>query len=354
MYTPIIRCRQSEVLALRELSIEAKSRCMPLLDLPAPGRREDRASAIAYTERNIARLRGALRNLEGIFVDSSELDPSLRLRADEHPLLGAARAAGESGALPIPVTGLHRDSDHMSAALMVREQLANGFICFRLDPTDISTATLTCRRLRSFLLENSISASDAFIVIDLQSVFRQDPDLFVPMIGRFFSQLGPQDWRSIVVGGYGIPDEISDAIAVRQQGYIPRVEQIIYQRVAQAHQAQNLWFADYTVLSPSHVELDWRLMSRVMSPKAIYTLEDSWFVVRGAPFSTHQDGFDQYYDLAAEVVALEEFSGPPFSFGDRYIEERSRRIPKAGNPSSWIKACVNHHIAFTSLAHAGK
>lgn len=327
---------------------------MPLLDLPAPSRSVDRASAIGYTQRNIGRLRGALQNFTGVFVDSSELDPTLRLHGGEHPLLSAARAAAESDALPIPVTGLHRDTAHMGAALVVREELADNLICVRLDATDVSTATLTHRRLRSFLAENSVSAAETFILIDLKSLFRQDPEPFVSMITRFLSQLGPNEWRAIVVGGYGIPDEISEAVAVREQGYVPRVEQVIFESITRRHPLHNLWFADYTTLSPSHTELDWRVMSRVMSPKAIYTLDDSWFIVRGGPFSTHEDGFDQYYDLAAEIVALEEFAGATFSFGDRYIEERSRRIPKAGNPSSWIKACVNHHIAFTSLAHAGE
>jgi hypothetical protein len=305
-----------------------------------------------YTERNILRVSGALDNLESVFIDSSELDPTLRLAGGEHPLVSLATTVAQSGVVPVPVTGLHRDAEHMTAALTIFRDHSPGAICLRLDATDMSTSTLTWRRLLSLLSDNSISTSDVFILVDLQSVFRLDPAPLILMVSRFMTQVVGNDWKGFIVGGYGIPDDISEAVAVREQGYIPRVEQLIYRGVAQLHPFENLWFADHTTLSPSHVELDWRLMSRVMSPKAIYTLRDSWFVVRGGPFSTHEDGYDQYYDLAAEIVALEEFSGADFSFGDRYIEERSRRRPKAGSPSSWIKACVNHHITASALAHA--
>ena len=88
-----------------------------------------------------------------------------------------------------------------------------------------------------------------------------------------------------------------------------------------------------------------------MSPKALYTLEDLWFVVRGGALSSHPDGYDQYYSIADEIVALDEYCGPDYSYGDGYISERSKRVGKPGNAGSWIVACVNHHLTFTANAH---
>lgn len=351
MYTPIVRCRQSEVLAIRELPPDAKAHCVPLLDLPAPSKNDDKVSPADYTERNIGRLKKALDSLERVFVDSSEIDPTLRLSGGKHPLVEASKAVALAGAVPVPVTGLHRDASHMKAASKVRTELANGSLCIRLDPTDINTATLTYKRVLALLSENAVDTSETILLLDLQSVFREKSDPLVTMVSRFMARAMKSEWAGVVIAGYGIPDELGEAVAVREQGYIPRTEQIIYRKVAEAHTINKLWFGDYTTLSPTHVELDWRLMSRVMSPKATYTLEDSWFVVRGGPFSRHADGYGQYYDLAAEIVALEEFSGAEFSYGDNYIKERADRLPPPGNPSSWIKACVNHHITLTAVSH---
>ena len=89
-----------------------------------------------------------------------------------------------------------------------------------------------------------------------------------------------------------------------------------------------------------------------MTPRAIYALEDSWLVVRGGAFASHPDGRKQYYSIAKEIVALEEFSGAEFSDGDAYIAERAVGTPSSGSPGSWIGACVNHHITYTARAHA--
>jgi hypothetical protein len=89
-----------------------------------------------------------------------------------------------------------------------------------------------------------------------------------------------------------------------------------------------------------------------MCPKAIYTLDDLWFVVRGGAFSSHPDGYGQYFSIADEIVALDEYCGPDFSYGDAYIADRANRSGKPGSPASWITACVNHHITFTANTHA--
>ena len=80
-------------------------------------------------------------------------------------------------------------------------------------------------------------------------------------------------------------------------------------------------------------------------------MEDLLFVVRGGAFSSHPDEYDQYFTMADEIVALDDYCGPDYSFGDKYISDRANRIGKPGSPGSWITACVNHHLTFTANAH---
>lgn len=351
MYTPIIRNRQSEVRAVLELSWETKLHCLPLMDLAAPSKKSDKASAERYVERNILRMVKALKGFERVLVDSSELDPALRIKGSRHPLIEAAGAVVGAGCLPIPVTGLHRDESHAKAALKIRHNVGNGPICFRLDATDVGTASLSHKQLQHFLLENSLNSADVILLLDLQSVYGEDPNFLAGQVSRFITQVNKSAWAGLIVAGYGVPDRLADAIAVREQGYIPRIEQSVYLSVAKGVRMDNLWYGDYTTLSPTQVELDWRLISKVMGPKAVYALTDSWFVVRGAPFSGHADGYGQYHDLASEILALEEFPGPDYSFGDKYIHECAARVSSTGSPASWITACVNHHITLSAENH---
>lgn len=353
MYSPILRNRQSEVLAFNHLSIAIKSHVMPVLDVAAPTKTADKTTGLKYVERNIARTVKCMKGFPVVFVDSSELDPTFRLSGGIHPLQSAAVAIVSAGGHPVPVTGLHRDAAHKFAAMSVANEQAQPRLCVRLDATDVSTATLTNKRVQDLLDADSLAASQIYLLFDLQCLFGMEKDAMSKQVLRLLKLLQTKTWAGIMVGGYGIPDQLSTAVSTKDQGYLRRIEQDVF-RDAAAHEMETpRWFADYTVLPPSVVELDWRLIRKVMSPKALYTLAELWFVVRGGAFSSHPDEYDQYYSMADEIVALDEYCGSDYSYGDEYISGRSKRAGTPGSPGSWITACVNHHITFTANAHKG-
>lgn len=351
MYSPILRNRQSELLAIRHLSKSIRPSLMPVLDVAAPTKSADRAAGLRYVERNLERTEKYVTGFPAVFVDSSELDPAFRLSHGVHPLEGAAAAIVGAGGRPIPVTGLHRDATHKAAAIAIAKDQAHGNMCVRLDATDVSTPTLTLKRMQDLLGSDSIESSQIFLLLDMQCLFGKDKDAVVKQVLRLLTLLETKTWAGIIVGGYAIPDQLSTAVSTKEQAYLRRIEQDVFRDAAAYEMGTPRWFADYTILPPSVVELDWRLIRKVMSPKALYTLEDLWFVVRGSAFSSHPDGYEQYYSIADEIVALEEYCGPDYSYGDKYISDRSKRDGKPGSPSSWITACVNHHLTFTANAH---
>lgn len=340
------------MLAFRPLPAEVRKHVMPIFDVAAPTKSADQAAAQKYVARNIARTEKVAAGFSAVFVDSSELDPAFRLPGALHPLTAASAAIAKAGAQPIPVTGLHRDTAHNDAASAARKVNAKEEICLRLDATDVSTATLTYKGILGLLTEEDIETAQTYLLLDLQCLHGQEWKPVVNLVGRLLTLLEEKPWAGIIVGGYGMPDQLSAAISPNDQGYLPRVEQRVFYELAQNKSKTALWFADYTVLSPAVVELDWRLIRKVMAPRALYTLDDSWFVVRGGAFSNHKDGYDQYYTIADEIVALDEYCGEHYSAGDKYIWDCSERVDTPGSPASWITACVNHHITFTAKAHA--
>lgn len=352
MYSPILRNRQSEMLALKHLTPEVRLNLMPLIDVASPTKEADLAVATKYLLTNIARAAKALNGISAAFVDSSELDPSFRLPGDVHPLLSAAHALQAAGIRPVPVTGLHRDIDHRAATKDIATNAELKQICIRLDSTDISTATLTFKRLKALLSAEGFTSEQVYLTIDLQCLYAQELEPTVTHVTRFLNLANELTWAGIVVGGYGIPDQISSAVSTKGEAYLPRIEQQIFDKVSELDLDSLIWFTDYTVIPPSVVELDWRIMSKVMSPKAIYALEEEWFVVRGGAFASHPDAYAQYFSLAKKIVDLEEFCGDDHCYGCKYILERSKKLGKPGSPGSWITACVNHHVTLTAMDHA--
>jgi hypothetical protein len=353
VYSPILRNRQSEMLALKHLFDSVRPHVMPVIDVSAPTKDADRAGALKYVERNIQRTGKVVEGFPAVFVDSSEIDPAFRLKGGVHPLSRLADSVVDAGVHPIAVTGLYRDEQHQAEALSIAKAQKFPALCVRLDATDVSTATLTNKCLRDLLVASSLEPNDVYLLLDLQCLFRHNKEAESKQVLRFLKLLESETWAGILVGGYGLPDQLSSVCDTSSQTYLRRIEQDVFREAALVEMNTPLWFADYTVLSPAFVELDGRIISKVMAPKALYTLEDVWFVVRGGAFSRHPDGYGQYYSIADEIVALDEFCGADFSYGDKYISDRHTREGTPGSPASWITACVNHHVSFTADSHKG-
>jgi len=351
MYTPILRNRRSEMLAFQGLAPDVREHMLPLFDVAAPTKSVDLTAAEKYVANNIARTEKAAHGFSWVLVDSSELHPEFRLSGGVHPLTAAAAAVAKGGARPIPVTGLHRDEAHHEAVKATLHQ-SDLWLCVRLDATDVSTATMTLRSIKALLTEFALTTERAFLLLDLQGLHGLEVHVAAMPVVRLLGLLHADRWAGIIIGGYGVPEQLSTAVSPKSQDYLPRIEQEVYVHARPYAAGLAFWFADYTMLPPSVIELDWRLISKVIAPKALYALDDSWFVVRGGAFSSHPLGYAQYHNVASEIVALDEFSGPGFSPGDQYIADRVASTAKPGSPATWITACVSHHLSLTARAHA--
>lgn len=353
-YTPILRNSQSEMLALKDLSPKEKSVCVPVFNIAAPTKTADKDETLTFVTRNLARMEKVAHGFDRAFVESSELDSGFRIGSATHPVSAGAKVLAAKGCVPIPVTGLHRDKGHQSAAKSVAVNLADGNLCVRIDATDITTPTMTVHAISALLTSLAVPTSKVTLLLDLQATHGERIENATARLNKLIGALSGHSWSGMIVAGHGIPDRVSAVVKARDQAYLPRVELQIFTAVAQDHKSSNLWFGDYTTLSPNHVELDFRLIYKQMCPRAVYALADSWFVIRGGPFESHKDGRGQYRTIAKSITALDEFSGASFSFGDRYIDECGKGVnakgkkTTPGSPGSWITACVNHHIAFTA------
>jgi hypothetical protein len=109
-------------------------------------------------------------------------------------------------------------------------------------------------------------------------------------------------------------------------------------------------YGDYTIQHPIYIVHE---PGTILNPSASirYTCEDYWIIMRGEGlYHKGSPGHEQYPANAYLLSEQEEFCGADFSFGDAYIKERSlelakEKVEKPGNPTTWLEAGVNHHIA---------
>ncbi len=146
-------------------------------------------TALKYVARNIARTEKIVAGFPAVFVDSSELDPDFRLPGGVHPLARAADSVIDAGVRPIAVTGLHRDDEHRAEALSIAKAQDLPGLCVRLDATDVSTATLTHKRLRDLVGAAALEPTDVYVLLDLQCLFEHDKEAVSKQVLRFLKLL---------------------------------------------------------------------------------------------------------------------------------------------------------------------
>ncbi|WP_454874704.1 beta family protein [Paraburkholderia xenovorans] len=189
MYTPILRNRQSEVLAFKGVPPELRAHMTPLLDVAAPTKSADQAKAEKYVTNNIVRIGKQMSGFGTVFVDSSELDPSFRLPGNLPPLVAASAAITGAGSTPVPVTELQRDNSHHEAVRSVIRSIRQR-ICIRLNFTDVSTARLSFTNIRDFLQGNAIETAQTYLLFDLQGLYDQDPAAIAIPVNQLLALLG--------------------------------------------------------------------------------------------------------------------------------------------------------------------
>lgn len=322
-YIPILRTRQNERLAVADL-----------------------AEAVAYIERNINQLAKRLRGYPEMLIDSSILAADIRLTNNIHPLLFAGTKLLEVGVIVTPVSGLARDQAHWDAAIAVTEQLQHKQICLRLDNEDLKLPSDTTEAIRE-LKQDLLADIEIIILYDCESVFDDDISGAGSRILNITESISEWISDSIIVAASGIPKSIRQVAVIGESVYVERKEINLWIHVKQLDKSGKIiLFGDYVTINPQYEMIDPRIFQRITAPKIIYTLPNEWFIIRGTRLV--DDGLIQYYDLAADVVALPEFCGADYSTGDEYIQSKAERIGNPGRPGTWVRPCLSHHLTLTA------
>jgi len=80
-----------------------------------------------------------------------------------------------------------------------------------------------------------------------------------------------------------------------------------------------------------------------------YTAPDHWVIMRGQALrGDTSPGSAQYPAQATLLAERPEFCGADFSYGDKYIVQKSNDRKNPGSPQTWICAGINHHLTLAA------
>lgn len=348
-YVPFLKMKQNEIGAICELKKDIRDGITPFFDIPRP--KENTLAEIAERLR-IAKKQADM-NLSGVtfYLDNFDIDDTISLdgRYQYETILDLFSAHHI-----IPVVGLNRDPRHNMAAIEFSNR-TNKKIVLRLTAQDIESYRISKFEIDSIYSELSKQNIDYVDVVFDFRVITTDPAVLGASALKFLTYLEADHFANkIIIAGSSIPASVRDLLKTKEYTHIVRRECWLWEYIKKNNtlSGRNLVFGDYGLVSPDYtdMELDFAMIQNIAAPKAFYTFQDSYFLVRGGAFKTHPDKYGQYFSIADLIVGQKFFRPYTYSYGEKYIIDRCAKakikLKKAGSPGSWLKATLTTHITF--------
>jgi hypothetical protein len=348
-YVPFLKFKQNEIRGVSVLDEVIRNQIAPMYDVP-------RSQKIMTEEEVLERLRIAEDALKAaqkktisykFFVDNFDIDDSIDLGGIPQYRAILNRLSNHT---IMPVVAFDRHPDHNIAALDYVKARPDTDVGIRLQMADIESYSLTKSNLDALWIDLAAAQPKSVVLlIDLRIIYdsidaKKKVERFLTGFQRDFSV------TAMVVSGSVVPASIAGLVKTNTEAEIDREEYKLWKAINSSPGFDQVLFGDYGIISPeySDADIEPELMSGRSAPKVFYTYHEKFYIARGRRFKTHKHR--QYFDISDTLVAKSFFRDPSYSFGEKYIHDRSFkaavRSKSTGNPGSWIKTSIAAHITF--------
>ncbi|CAN5303655.1 beta family protein [soil metagenome] len=345
-YVPILKSKQGEFIALRELKAETKKYVTPLIEI-IPIQFDYAKSIPKKSLKN--HVTDVLNNLKKIWSEQLPiyLDTSL-LNEGKEGVSEVYDQLKELNLNYIPVVTVEENLKYSVLFKDIILQKANGF-CLRLSSSHITNPNFKFDVL-NIINQYKINISEVDLLLDLGDISKAQQDqinlyefalrMLIGMLEIF------NDFRKVIFVSGSFPADLSD-ISSGSKKLLPREEWKLYKKIINYPNAKNFIYGDYGTNNKAIIEGDPRMMR--IGAAIRYTVDDFILVLKGYAINNpYYDGFGQFHELSSIIRNSEYFTGSSFSWGDNYIFFCSQRLNSSGNKSTWVAISTNHHIEFVA------
>lgn len=328
-YVPVLRWKQAEQHALRDLFPWVKSKLTPLIEAPVWGASTPQ-SLLTYPA-TILKMWGNAPFFFGFGPFSSNISENI---------LEDFFAESTSRGLGIIPSTSTTDTGALHTSIGTRREKDGREVCIRLYREDLIRPNLptVLQTLMSRLRTNE-AATHLVIDLKLHQYFDSSVTALLSPIPSITK------WRTLTVISGTFRKDLTGLSVGRHD--FPRSEWTTWFNAVKNHQLpRKPTFGDYAVLHPFLSE---PRPGMNVSASIRYTSFDYWIVMKGEGLRNKNGaGFAQYPANADLLTMQPEFCGGWFSPGDRYISEIALKKKQTGNPKTWLQAGISHHLAFTT------
>lgn len=345
-YIPLLKLKENEIFAIKELKDNFKSQILPLFDIP---RKKDLDSTILQKsiDSGLKKINTHLNFLENFYIDTFDINDSLHINGKHNYYY----ILEQCNKLAIPVTSIDRNTEQINSIELALENnlISNKVLALRLQKEDFLNFKLTQDDIEDLLGSLIDKFQEIDIIFDNRICSNESIALSNNII-KFIEQfIKIYKVRFIVISGSVIDSTIGNIVKTEDNTLLDRYEMDIFNKVKEYFDEKyKIIFSDYGIISPNYSDIDIPayMLRNIMTPKIIYSYENKHFIIRGGALASHERGDEQYFDFAKIIVNKEFYRGEDFSFGDKYLKEKSLEQGKKVTASSILKPTINAHISY--------
>lgn len=344
-YQPILKWKQGERIALRELDGSQWDGLVPVLELPgvaaAPNTADLDAALPAYRDDLVRHISATIPDNQPICIDTRFISPAYSRQVR----LAAAMAKTiakrtERKILPVVTeTMVDREATELAAFADFPE------VVLRIQSHVVDSSQTPA--LVDALVTAGVKRGRLHLLIDQYSIVQANPDACYAAVRPYLDAALGCACASVTLAGGSFPINLMGF----KQGIvdIPRVEWKVWQLVIADSRYAGVRYSDYTVSNPAPLpEMDPRQVNPSVAIR--YTAATYWRLFKAGGFKRGRP--NQYRDLCKVLLGDAVYSGPTFSFGDKHYDKVASGPAgqNNGNPSSWRRDATNHHLVFAAAA----
>jgi len=354
-YIPVLRWKKAERDALAGLDVKIRENITPLFELIMPAPKRDKgdynkilSDSKAVLQNNLPSTVEELNKCcpidSSAFVDVHLIDGELRATTLKQ-ILDDALASAHATLIPvthiIPVVSTDADMATRKVAINYASSSNNG-LCIRIDRYNLDDENLA-QVISDFVAQNELDISKTDLLIDLGVVSESDDAKSVSAQLAKLPSLN--NWRTVILSGGAFPRDLSE-FEKHSHNQVIRHDWRVWNALRNTDLPRKPLYSDYVIQHPIFYG---QIPGTNTSASVRYADEKQWEISRGEGLRNKNGaGHQQYPALAQLIVGQNYFKGADYSAGDKYIAERATDSTKTGNPTTWLKAGLNHHLTLTT------
>jgi len=344
-YTPFLKFKANEVAGLSVLDKSLKEQLSPFFDLP---RRDgmDRAEFESVIKLCAGKVKRYLQDFPCFFVDTFDIPDDIAISGSPNcrPVIDSFGSLSY-----VPVLGLDRAWDHNQEIILAKfaGEIRSDAVAVRFQPDDFASFELIEGELDDLVATGSACFEEWIFIFDCRVCLTSNRSKLAADIAAFVAAAQARfGIRRFILVGSSIPATITDIARPQDESVIARAELEIFHAAKAALGDVSLSLGDYTIVSPLYSELNLppEMLHSVMAPKVFYAFQNFHYIARGGRIKTN--GYQQYNQIANEIVGKSFYRKPPYSWGDNFIQEKANGLPPNVTPSTILKPTICAHITY--------